>query len=72
MILLSMNIQGMGAAHKKSAIHRLVSSLNVDVFCLRETVMASSVVIDSPKVTLRGWHFVTLDSVDRSGGLITK
>ena len=71
MIFLSVNCRGLASQSKKLAFRELVRSQNLDIILLQETLGKGDEVINSISKLLPDWVFHALDSVGRSGGVIT-
>ena len=70
MLILSLNIRGVGGPHKKCALGRLVSSLKPDIILLQETMAESCKAIDFMSGIVGNWFMSAIDAVGLFGGLL--
>jgi exonuclease III len=70
MKLLSYNCRGLASPSKKSALKRLVTLHQPDVFFLQETLADESTATQALVNLFPGWAFMGMDTNERSGGLV--
>jgi hypothetical protein len=69
--MVSLNLRGVGGAHKQLSLKILVDVYNIDVVFLQETMCSNEKVIDFLSKVLKDWTFCTLDVVGMSRGFVT-
>jgi len=70
MIVLSLNIQGIGGTLKAASFRRLLDHTNPEVIFLQETLFADQSTRAFLHQFLPLWVSVSLNSIDNSGGML--
>ena len=68
MIILSLNVRGVGGAQKLQALGRLFFVYHLDVVPIQETISLGSKAIGILSSLLKNWNFCSIDAEDLSGG----
>ena len=71
MIILSMNIRGVGGAQKLLALHRVCENVRPDILLIQETMVSSEKVIEVFSKVVGSWHMSAVDAIGLSGGLMS-
>ena len=71
MIILSMNIRGVGGAPKLRALRRIFEIVRPDVILIQETMVPADKAIAVLSKVVGSWHMSAVDAAGRSGGLLT-
>jgi hypothetical protein len=69
MILLSLNIRGVGGPLKFPSMRRLLSKTNLDIIFLQETLVVEDKARHFMNVLCPNWMICAVNSVGKSGGL---
>ena len=70
MILMSLNVRGLASLPKKLAVKRLIDLHSADVLFIQETMIEGGDLVHELELMIHGWHFISVDALGRSGGLI--
>lgn len=70
MLILSLNLRGVGGAPKSLALQRLLTSLSPDFILFQETMTRGVTVCNLLWNILLEWECCSIDSVGLSGGLL--
>ena len=70
MIIVSMNVRGLGGVPKRRSLQRLLNSSKTDIILFQETMEARDKFSKSLSYFLPGWNFVSLDVEGQSRCLI--
>ena len=70
MIILSLNIMGLGSPSKMLSLDRLVERHKLDVILLDETMGAGQNMIGLIGNILKGWDFLSIYAFENYGGII--
>lgn len=68
-LVLSMNIRGLGAAHKFLALKELFFSNKPYIILLQESMHTTQQAVKNFRKMFLEWHIVATDSCGLSGGL---
>lgn len=71
MIIVSLNMRGLGGRPKQLALHKLIDMLQLDLVLLQETMMNGDKARDLSAQFLAGWEMCSIDSNGQSGGLLS-
>lgn len=71
MIILSLDVWGVGGNLKKNALKRLITLSRPDVILLQETMCNGEKAVEFVKLWLKDWAFCSFDSKGLSGGLLS-
>jgi exonuclease III len=71
MIILSLNIRGLGGSPAQLALKRLFQTISPEVLFLQETKVVGSRAQEVLSRWLKDWSFATSDSIGLVGGLLT-
>jgi exonuclease III len=70
MILLSLNIRGVGGLQKTTSFRRLLSLTHPDIIFLQETLVDSKKARHFLNIFFPTWYICTVSSLGTSGGLV--
>ena len=65
MILLTLNVRGLGSLPKKLAVIRLIEQNSVDVIFLQETMIEGCALVQDLEHLIHGWQFISVDAMGR-------
>ena len=70
MILLSLNIRGVGGSQKLASVQRLISIHHLEIIFLQETLVDEIKACCFISKLKLDWHMTAVNSLDRSRGLL--
>ena len=71
MIILSLNVKGVGGNTKSLALKHLFEYARLDVVCIQETMVCGAKAGEVFSKLLVDWEMCTVDSIGKSGGLFS-
>ena len=71
MIILSMNIRGVGGAQKLLALRRVCENVRPDILMIQETMVTAEKAIDVFSKVVGSWNISAVDAIGLLGGLLT-
>ena len=71
MMILSLNIRGLGGKTKSLNLRALLKTLNLDIILLQETMCSASPALFAFSKILPSWEFYAISASGLSGGLLS-
>jgi hypothetical protein len=70
MILLTLNVRGVGGSLKTASVRRVLTKVNTDIIFLQETLVAEDKAQLFMHKLVPSWHMCVVNSVGTSRGLL--